>query len=100
MKFYTTLMDLPPIIVSSYSSPSLKVLELLDIKLLVLIVQLSPFCDISIVGDEVVIIFLATQGIPVLIINSVKTTAHRKITDYLRYQWQSSIRQGSHLCNS
>lgn len=58
-------MVLPPIIVSSYSSPSLKVLELLDIRLDVLIVQLSPFFDTSIVGDEAVIIFLATHGIPV-----------------------------------
>ncbi len=60
-----TLIVRPPIIVSSYSSPREKVLDELVISVVVFTVHLSSFFEISIVGDDAVIIFLATHGIPV-----------------------------------
>lgn len=60
-----TLIVRPPIIVSSYSSPREKVLDELVIRVVVFTVHLSSFLEISIVGDDAVIIFLATHGIPI-----------------------------------
>lgn len=60
-----TLIVRPPGIVSIYSSPSLKVTDEFDMSVEVLIVQTPSTTDISIVGDEAVIIFRGTHGIPI-----------------------------------
>lgn len=60
-----TFIILPPIIVSSYSSPNEKVLTEFETIVLVFTVHFPSFTVISMVGEEEVIIFLAIHGTPI-----------------------------------
>lgn len=61
----STFIVRPPCIVSMYSSPSLNVFDELDMREEVFIVHNPSTDDISIVGEEEVIIFRGTHGIPI-----------------------------------
>lgn len=84
-----TFMVRPPCMVSSYSSPSLKVFDDLDASVLTSIVQDPSAKDISIVGEEAVSIFLGTHGIPF----------ERELVVSSRIQYEYKFEPGQQLTN-